>query len=139
VKRLSNTRCSTTETRIVHVNDPLFDRDNPNCVYIGRAVPRRGFCKSRWSNRFRIGIGADRDTVLDWYRCEMLTRCTRRRSDGKLTAEARRLRKAIVALRGKTLGCWCTEIGKLLTIDDPLICHGQILAQLAEEYANSSG
>jgi hypothetical protein len=34
-------------------------------------------------------------------------------------------------LKGKTLACWCAPRGGL-TADDPLICHGQVLARLAD-------
>lgn len=73
-------------------------------VYIGRP----GF----WGNPFEIGKDGNREEVLKKFRHWLLT------SD-----EAEEQREKIKTLRGKTLGCWCK----------PLPCHGDILAEYADE------
>ncbi len=45
------------------------------------------------------------------------------------------LKADLAALCGKTLACWCAPKDEPLTIDDPVVCHGQTLLKLAEELA----
>ena len=64
---------------------------------------------SKWGNPFKIGRDGDRTVVLDKYREYILG-----------TPD---LLNSIHELRDKTLGCWC----------HPKSCHGDILAELANE------
>lgn len=62
---------------------------------------------SKWGNPFTIGIDGTREEVIakyiDWL------------------YEQPDLLNSLHELKGKTLGCWC----------HPLTCHGDILAELA--------
>ncbi len=80
-------------------------------VYIGRAVPRRRLTASKWANPFKIGPDGTREEVIAKYRAYLLKR-------PDLLAD-------IGSLQGQRLGCWCA----------PEACHGQVLAELAEQSA----
>lgn len=105
-------------TRVVRVFQDPFD------VYIGR--PTRGLWGSAWQNPFKIGhphptTGAPmaRADVLEQFRLY-------------INAPAQQhLRARLGELRGKVLGCWCATKGGI-TAADPLVCHGQILAEMAD-------
>ena len=62
---------------------------------------------SKWQNPFHIGKDGTRKEVIEKYR--------------KWLAHNSELLKDIGELKGKVLGCWC----------DPLPCHCEILAELA--------
>lgn len=81
------------------------DRGDEYDVYIGRRGP--------WGNPFHIGQDGDRDEVVNKYRKYFY--------ESVLTDPSRK--DALLALRGKRLGCHCK----------PLACHGDIIA----EYLNS--
>jgi hypothetical protein len=66
---------------------------------------------SRWGNPFRLGPDGDRAEVLLLYEVWLQSR-------PDLIEEACRV------LRGKVLGCWC----------DPMTCHGDILARIANNW-----
>lgn len=61
---------------------------------------------SKWGNPFRIGVDGTREDVIRKYR-----------------EWARDQDLPLHELRGKVLGCFCS----------PLACHGDILAELANE------
>jgi hypothetical protein len=82
-------------------------RKDPFDIYIGRSFLE--FPESDWHNPFRLGHDGNRKVVLQKYR-EYL------QSNPDLMAR-------LHELRGKTLGCWCK----------PLTCHGDVLAELANE------
>jgi hypothetical protein len=63
---------------------------------------------SKWGNPFVIGPDGDRLQVIEKYREWIFTQ-------PKLLAD-------LNELRGKRLGCWCS----------PAICHGNVLAELAD-------
>ena len=79
-----------------------------DCVYIGRAMYRSGYCfaKSKWANPFKIDRGGTREEVIAKYRARLLA-----------TPE---LLAALPELRGKRLACWCA----------PERCHGDVLLEL---------
>jgi hypothetical protein len=70
---------------------------------------------SRWGNPYRIGPDGTRAEVIARYRKWLL-------SQPELLA-------AIGELAGRRLGCWCA----------PQPCHGDVLADLADEKAGESG
>ena len=89
-----------------------FDESNPEHVYIGRAVRFVAGCTaSKWANPFMVGKDGDRAQVLAKFRAYLLAR-------PDLLAD-------LPELTGKTLFCWCK----------PDACHGDVLAELAEEAA----
>ena len=92
-------------TTVVHV-------DQPHDIYIGRAVPRRGFKKSRWANLDAISETLTRENVINlyenWLRLQLRI--------GRVT------REDLESLQGKVLGCWCK----------PEACHGDVIAWYAD-------
>lgn len=64
---------------------------------------------SKWGNPFEIGKDGTREEVIERYRQYIFM-------DVKL-------RRELGELKGKTLGCWCS----------PEACHGDVLAELADE------
>lgn len=91
-------------TTIVHCRRKAYD------IYIGRP--------SEWGNPFKIGTDGTREEVIREYRRWISTQPD--------------LLKKIHTLKGKVLGCWCAE-DRILTATPPYICHGQVLAKLADE------
>jgi hypothetical protein len=64
---------------------------------------------SKWGNPFQIGKDGSREEVIDKYIQWLI--------------EQPQLMASLNELRGKVLGCWCS----------PQPCHGDILAELANE------
>lgn len=100
-------------TRVVHVNSQEW-KDTPEAerVYIGRP--------SEWGNPFVIGKDGNREEVIAKHEAKLL-RWAREHSG--------LFREDMLALRGKTLGCFC-KAKKPGLKDKP--CHGDILARLAD-------
>ena len=115
-------------TRVIHVNDAPADwRNRPEeFVYIGRVVPRRGLKKSRFANWIKRSE-YEIEELLQRYEATM------RRHLMIPVNPALPSPKEIKALHGKTLVCWCAPNGGVTRDDKPWCCHGQVLAQLAEE------
>jgi hypothetical protein len=63
---------------------------------------------SKWGNPFKIGIDGDRKEVIEKYKHWI-------RTQPQLLAD-------LYELKGRALGCFCK----------PKICHGNILAKLAD-------
>lgn len=105
-------------TRVVHVNSPEF-RDNPDAVYIGRAVHRakdnRCHLGSIWSNPFSIAECGGRVEAIAAF--ENFIRAYLRVSGENATSAN------LMLLDGKVLGCWC----------HPKACHGDAIVKLIEE------
>ncbi len=64
---------------------------------------------SKWGNPFHIGPDGTREQVIEKYKAWIQTQP--------------QLLAALGELRGKILGCWCK----------PLACHGDVLAELADQ------
>lgn len=95
-------------TTVVNVKHDPFD------VYIGRGTRWYGGLKgSVWANPFKIGPDGTRGEVIETYRQRLL-------STPSLLAR-------VGELRGKALACWCS----------PLPCHGDVLAELADQEPGS--
>lgn len=85
------------KTRVVHC------KKHPYEVYIGRP--------SKWGNPFVVGKHGKRGECITLYR------------EWLFKPEQEKLRKDVVKLKGKVLGCWCY----------PNPCHGDILKELADQ------
>lgn len=131
---------------VVHVNDRSYD------VYIGRGMRNPTLRESVFSNPFKInnspdplGFGniMDRGEVLQsywmmvtgdkefWQLLHMHNRGYR-----ELLRKKRIIWNKLPSLNGKTLACWCAGRHgnpEVLTSERPWVCHGQILAHLAEQ------
>jgi hypothetical protein len=95
------------KTRVVHVNsDEWKNTPEEQRIYIGRAVPRRGFKASKWANPFVIGRDGTREEVVKKYQDYL--------------EQHPELVYHLEELRDKTLGCWCG-------IE---LCHGDVLVAL---------
>ena len=100
------------ETRVINIRTR-----EPYDVYIGRANPRYRLPKSNWSNPFKIGRDGTREEVIAKYRAWLM--------------ERPELLARVGELRGKVLACWCKEP------DREVACHGDVLAELANESARA--
>lgn len=95
-------------------------------VYVGRAMPRYGLAESIFANPFKVGPMHDRSEALRLYEGHL-----RRMLLSWTSGE-----EALLELRGLTLGCWCARRnGPPLTLEDPEICHAQVMMRLIEELA----
>lgn len=92
------------KTTVIHV-----DQMQPGDIYIGRAVPRRKLKASKWANPFIIGVHGDREQVVQLH-------------DAFIRAAPYWFKRELEELKGKRLACWCS----------PEMCHGDVLAELAE-------
>lgn len=111
-------------TRVIHYRDrDAYDPDE--LVYIGRAMPRLGLRGSQFANPFSIGPEQDRQRVIERYGDYLA---------GMLAAD-HSLAESIADLHSRVLVCWCAPPGGLGSVGDPLICHGQLLARLADQWA----
>ena len=82
----------------------------PNTVYVGRPT--------RWGNPYdwkTIG----RETAVKFFRLELLSYVD---GLGVEATKVQEIKKALAALRGKDLACWCR-------LDQP--CHADVLLELA--------
>ncbi len=100
--------------RVIHYGDRFWFTDE-ELVYIGRAMPRQGLKASPWANPYRIGVDGDRAQVIALYRANL---------EGRLSGD-RELVDELAELSGKVLMCWCS----------PAPCHGDVLAELADQIA----
>lgn len=95
----------------------MYNSDN---VYIGRKgivfIDGERFPKSDsiWANPFKINDEDDRNIVLKKYKKYMIKKIN---NDDNL-------KKKLLKLKGKNLGCWC----------HPEACHGDILIKLIDKY-----
>lgn len=91
-----------------------------NNIYIGRKgivfIDNKRFPEhsSKFANPYKIGKDGDRETVLHKYRLYILNEL---KNNTDLLGD-------LVAMKGKTLGCWCC----------PDKCHGDILLELIDKF-----
>jgi hypothetical protein len=67
-----------------------------------------------FGNPFHISASCNREQSIEQYRVYFLKR----------VANDAEFRNAVLALRGKRLGCWCK----------PAACHGDVIAQWVDSY-----
>lgn len=118
--------CHVAKIRPQYKNLQEWMADEKN-VYIGRAgvgfsdysqkagrvrFPQR---ESVFANRFKIGKDGTREEVIRKYEEDII----------KKLEEDVLLRRELVMLKGKNLGCWC----------HPEPCHGDVLLRLIDKYA----
>ncbi len=101
-------------TRVVHCLREPFD------IYTGRSMARYPHLRATgWGNPFRPARGErDASGAVQRYRAWIM--------------DQPQLLARLPELRGKTLGCWCAPLGGLTGDLDGHICHGEILAALAD-------
>jgi Domain of unknown function (DUF4326) len=101
----------------------IGDRMPPSMSPTGKYLPR-----SDWYNPFKIDKPDKRREGTRREGLERFERYIRTRAD---------LTSRLPELEGKTLACWCAGkegTPEILTADDDLFCHGQILLRVLREY-----
>ena len=117
--------CSVTSVRVTDIR-PDYDNlhewcKNPKNVYIGRKRVvfidgiRYPLQDSIWANPFILKDETDREKVLESYENYIREKLEKDVS----------LKKKLLALKDKTLGCWCA----------PKPCHGDVLIKLIKEFS----
>jgi Domain of unknown function (DUF4326) len=105
-------------TRVVHVNsDEWRKTPEDERMYIGRAVPRRGFKSSPWANHNTITPTVTREMACDFYAEKLRWDL----EGGNLALDE------VMALRDMVLGCWCKDAKHPNTA-----CHGDALAWICD-------
>lgn len=125
--------------RVIHVLS-----SQPYDMYIGREMRRYSLEESVWANPYKVGRDGDLGEVLEKFEEHVKYLSRRMISNVDIThgvhRDAPSLReKELLALRGLTLACWCAppKNGAPLTLEEPEVCHGQVLLRIAEEFAAS--
>lgn len=90
-------------TRVVNALKERYD------VYIGR--PGRGLA-GPFGNPFKVGRDGTREECIEKYRAYFYEKLE----------EDSEFKKAVLELKGRTLGCFCA----------PLKCHGEVIAEYLE-------
>ena len=99
-------------TRVVNLRVNEFD------IYIGRASPRKSLIGSVFHNPFALNTYAIKSPAEQRFYSLL---AFAQYFYTKLNEEPEFLRQ-VLALRGKTLGCWCK----------PLACHGDVIAHFVD-------
>ena len=107
-----------SKTKIVHCMVSRYDH------YIGRGKGDRGCWGNPYTHRdepntLAIHKVATREEAIEKYREYILGRPD--------------LLDRLHELKGKILGCWCSQKGPIDHNDKPYICHGQVLCELIAE------
>jgi hypothetical protein len=110
---------TTTQTRVVHVNDHI-----PDSIYIGRAMPARGIADSIWGNAYKIGRDGNRAQCIQGFAADLY----------KFKFTPSDIMHHLPDLRGKPLACWCRHDGEAVTAETK--CHGDILVEALERYTD---
>lgn len=96
-------------TTVIHIHDaPANWWEDPQFVYIGRAIPRLKLPGSKWANPYKVQAHGRAQAIIHYAVWLHL--------DSGLVPQ-------VGELRDKTLVCWCKQ--------DP--CHGDVLAALADQ------
>ena len=105
---------SGQSTRVVHCRKDAFD------VYIGRQMPRYPELRATgWGNPYTArNLPPGCANAVEAYRMWIATQP--------------RLLARLPELRGKTIGCWCAPAGGLPGDLNGRVCHGEVLASLAD-------
>jgi hypothetical protein len=103
---------SIFRSTVVHCKKQPYD------VYIGRP--------SKWGNPF-----TDRKSRHAEFKVGSVQEAIEKYEEWIQTQPD--LMASLHELKGKTLGCWCVVRKPFVTADDdPFVCHGQVLARLAD-------
>jgi hypothetical protein len=122
----------SAETKVINVRvvniRPQYNNlkewmNDSNNKYIGRGGilvidgVRFPTNNSIWANPYKIdeSNGIIRDNVIEKYRTYITTKIEKDNT----------LKRKLLELRGKNLGCWCK----------PDACHGDVLVELIEQYS----
>lgn len=106
-------------------------------IYVGRAVPRAGYQRSRWANPWKVQDFASAKECVDHYVHMVRVALGGSWSDGgscnlNTQYEADMFREGILSahlLKGRTLGCWCCDWDG--TSEPSAPCHAVVLWKLA--------
>ena len=95
------------QASVVNVKHHKYD------LYIGRVSKRARLPQSKWHNPYVIGRDGTLEQVLKKFEQFYLSNL--------------KLRSQISELSGRRIACWCCAKNEVLTADNPIKCHGQIL------------
>jgi hypothetical protein len=106
-------------------------------IYVGRAVPRAGYQRSRWANPWKVQDFATPEDCIDHYKAMIqivLGYAGPGKYDTRLTStyDWEMFREGIHCvhlLAGRTLGCWCCDWDG--TSEPSAPCHAVVLWKLA--------
>jgi len=126
VAQLRTGASSPSKKKYNDLKEWMADKNN---VYIARQgvvfIETEEGKKERWpkeaspfANPYAVGKDGTREEVIEKFEEDMRGRL----EDEK---EGQKWRKALMGLKGKTLGCWCK----------PEPCHGDVLLKLIDEYS----
>jgi hypothetical protein len=106
------------KTKVVHCMRDKYD------IYVGRGKGERGKFGNPYTHKKEPGTLAQyvvntKEEAIDKYREYILSRPD--------------LLDALEELKGKILGCWCTQKGPIDHTNKPYVCHGQVLCELIAE------
>ena len=115
-------------TTVVNVRgrEPAVLRADPAFVYVGRALPRRGWRASPWGNPFVVDKAVTVDGVA--YPAADAALCVERYREW--LAQRPELMARLPELRGRMLGCWCCDWDGRGEPASP--CHAVWLARMAD-------
>lgn len=88
----------------------VHKKHDPYDVYVGRPT--------KWGNPYMVGRHGKRGECVKKY-AEYLLR------------NPDLMRQARIQLKGKILSCWCAPPGGIDYMRQPVICHAQLLAAIA--------
>ncbi len=107
-------------TRVIHIKEaPKNWQSNPEYVYVGRAGKGQD---GYYGNPFKLSPQEPRGATLGRFKEYALNRIA---TDHEYSMR-------ILGLKNKTLICFCAPNGGLPATEHGAICHGQILAFLAD-------
>lgn len=106
-------------------------------IYVGRAVPRAGYQRSRWANPWKVDDFATPEECVTHYTAMVqivLSYCGPGKYDTLLTDMHtwdmfRHGIHSVHAIAGRTLGCWCCDWDGTSEPSKP--CHAVVLWKLA--------
>lgn len=126
ITSLCNVRVKNIRPKYNNLKEWLEDSNN---VYIGRGgiviidgerIPKKS---SIWANPFKAKDFPNEDILNMYYEY-----ITKKIEDENLIDE-------LLKLKGKNLGCWCTNTDSTKHNNTEYICHGQILLSLIDLYS----
>lgn len=107
-------------------------------IYVGRAVPRAGYQRSRWANPWKASEFASAHACVEHY-AQMVKHVLGYEVGNNYDMKIKTLYevemfyegiKTACQLRGRVLGCWCCDWNG--TGEPAAPCHAVVLARLAD-------
>lgn len=107
--------------RVIHVDELA---SFPEAEYVARANRWKKLKASPFANPYVIDKDGDRLTVIERYRFHLMRRLS----------QSPEFVEQLIALRGKTLMCWCRYSHQERAIDNA--CHADVLVALLDRHTD---